>query len=484
MILGCALLVGLAFASGMVWRGELPGSRASALESPFLAPYPEDQLTDRRIEVVAHQVLARDLTLPRGKTQYFRATFPAELLGADVFVSVTARVRVGTYARQLLVVSDGVNVAHSAPISASEGLQTVTVSFPFRLSKTEFTIAVERSQPVELKELVFLGLADERYERDVCTETEGFVGHTPMSYVDYHENLSYRKPPGRIRIVFVGNSTIDGCKVARGATLSYILQQKLEGLHPGRFEVMNAGIAGASYIGHITSITSYYPMPQTFWPSIDRAAGYQHKQPSIADLAPDILVLAVHWNDLSDFGFLAYGGEERAEGRVSHADIALEAFFDFLDEFSGPNLDHLLSSYRTMTAQPIDFEQWEDYARSHYRMLTERYLERLTHYSPETKVVLLTLPNDRDEKGSTRFEAEIQRGVYADVADERNLPIIDLAGLFRSRFPKKSFRRMYASAYLFDDAIHFSYRGNQWLADRSFRTILTVAREEFGLRHR
>lgn len=53
-----------------------------------------------------------------------------------------------------------------------------------------------------------------------------------------------RKPPGRFRILALGDSHLFGWGVGQDESFAQVLEQRLEALAPGRFEVLNAGVPG------------------------------------------------------------------------------------------------------------------------------------------------------------------------------------------------------------------------------------------------
>jgi hypothetical protein len=58
------------------------------------------------------------------------------------------------------------------------------------------------------------------------------------------DETSVRKPPGRFRILALGDSHLFGWAVGQDDSFAQQLEQRLEALAPGRFEVLNAGVPG------------------------------------------------------------------------------------------------------------------------------------------------------------------------------------------------------------------------------------------------
>jgi len=58
------------------------------------------------------------------------------------------------------------------------------------------------------------------------------------------DEVSVRKPPGRFRILALGDSHLFGWAVGQDDSFAQVLERRLEELAPGRFEVLNAGVPG------------------------------------------------------------------------------------------------------------------------------------------------------------------------------------------------------------------------------------------------
>ena len=126
--------------------------------------------------------------------------------------------------------------------------------------------------------------------------------------------MSFKKEANRIRIVIVGNSTVNGvASVAHHATFPYLLQLKLETLYPGKFEVINYGIGAGGLLDQIISVknhfkfatndTNYFvqlinPAPHSETINSLSLAAASRDAVSLAALNPDIIIIASMWNDL------------------------------------------------------------------------------------------------------------------------------------------------------------------------------------------
>jgi len=58
------------------------------------------------------------------------------------------------------------------------------------------------------------------------------------------DETSVRKPPGRFRILALGDSHLFGWGVGQDESFAQVLERRLEELAPGRFEVLDAGVPG------------------------------------------------------------------------------------------------------------------------------------------------------------------------------------------------------------------------------------------------
>lgn len=235
--------------------------------------------------------------------------------------------------------------------------------------------------------------------------------------------------------------------------------------------MINAGIGGATLLGHVISITNHYPLHEWSWPNLAEMRDLLHQQPAIRDLDPDVVLLAAHWNDLTDFqAYLARGRvAPSGDGGTPplQADQALAALFAHLDAGTPESLQAAEALRERMMGQPLLPAFDPALARQHLRFLTTAYAQRLRRYVPKAQLVLVTLPSHATYPGSDPSEAALQREVDGAVAAELGLPLIDLAGEFEVQFPPGSGARRAAVATMFTDPIHFSYRGNEWLADET-----------------
>lgn len=438
----------------------------------FNSPAPQNKFIDRESKIIRRALVKKGdqrISLSKGSQKTFSFDIPEQYLkNENVFVSVTAVVSSEHPQKKLFTLSNGKLRSPSAPIPTPAKRRSLSAVLQTKLSESRVEVSFSPCAPLSIEELYYVISYDPRYQSRVNKKSlRKFMGED-VAENHYSEKLHFNKVPSSHRLVFVGNSTVAGIGSRQGATISHILQQKLDALRPEEFEVLNAGIGAATYVGHIVSIESYYPLRQNTWPSATGVARYIHSQPALSEINADTLVLAVHWNDIFDFkDFLAYGRDKRS-GQL-YADIALTAFFEFIKYPSQDNFEAAQAAYDNMLAQKKELPISKELAKEHYRFLTRTFVERWMEKNPNSKLVLMTLPNKAPY--GLAFEPDIQQEVYREIADEYNIALLDYRKAFEESFPAKSRMRRYAETHMFTDAIHFSPIGNQWLADSIYQEL-------------
>lgn len=445
--------------------------------NPFFAPYPNG-----RIEKVAQRSYRLRINQ---KEQVVSATKPLSLgfavpekltLSDNLFLAVTAEVKSKTDQEAAFSLSDGTHIAYAAPLPSRDGWQTITTVFPHAIEKRNFSVSFKGKNEFYVKSVDVNIRRDERYLRRNCSKTEVMLNGIMGSGFDVNERLNYPQK-NTTRIVFVGNSTVHGCGAPNGATLSYILQHKLDRIAPKKFQVMNFGIPGASFLGHIVSITNFYPIRQEHLPSVEDALYYLHRHPSLKDLQPDYVVLSVHWNDLENYlDYMSRKYQSLEDGAILAdtllLDETLEAFLKFIDSPTTANRQQYEAIKKTINAATParDFNK-EKLFEKHLSYLLERYLSRLQLHLPNTKVIMMTLPDMHEDSGPMTTESLAQKASYMRVAEKFGIPLIDLSIRGEKVFKSNRRAERFARAFIFSGNIHFQYRGNQWLVDRAFTEL-------------
>jgi hypothetical protein len=459
------------------------GLRADTPWNPFYAPYPQGKIEKVVLRSYREAISTGERSVSQATPLTIKFAIPKTIsLGNDVFLAVSAKVKTKLPQESALSLSDGTNIAHSAPISASEQWQTITTLFPHEIKTRNFQVSFNPKTEFLIEDVYINIRKDGRYLRKNCSKTEVMLNGLIGRGFDVNERLNYPKK-NTTRIVVVGNSTVQGCGSPNGGTFTYALQHKLDILAPKKFQVMNYGIPGASFLGHIVSITNYYPIRQENLPSVEDALYYLHRHPSLKDLDPDYVILSVLWNDLENYidqlsRRYSSVDEKSILANKLLLDETLESFLLFIDNPSFANETKYEESKSSLEeAKLIDRPERRKLFEKHLSFLLERYLSRIRLHLPNTKVLIMSLP-DRHDSAKMILEANVQRDVYTRFAKRFELPFIDLAKMGEEDLSSNTRAKQFASAYLFQGKIHFKYRGNQWLADRAFPEIETLLRAD------
>ena len=309
--------------------------------------------------------------------------------------------------------------AVSAYHSGGRGWENLTVVYPYN----------EKPDSVRLSLITRSGKATYGEIKPIVTYDDRFAKILPDSCNPLRERITFIKD-GRIRIVVVGNSTVNGHAVAdkRGA-FPYVLQLKLEAYFPGRFEVINFGLCGWHLPPQIITLDKAFNSNK----ACDGAAGcagkngqFTHKNilvseknadgntPTINQLQPDIIVFAGMWNDI--WRVLKYAGwgippNPDEVNRDYGAPLSIEylqAVFNYADQPTKKN-QGIADNLFKRAMKPIDpkiisrlqfrdhaalkasseFDDLVENARKKFRYLAEEFIRRGQRYS---NVWTVTLP--------------------------------------------------------------------------------------------
>lgn len=354
----------------------------------------------------------------------------------------------------------------------------------------------------------------------------------------FRERVTYKKG-NRIRIVVVGNSTINGkAEAAKNATFSYILQSKLESLFPNRFEVMNYGLCGWNLPSQIVSLEKHLHF--SLWCSgaswcqhegyINHdnilkkgIIGHQNKdnEATLHDLRPDVILLSSMWNDLwrtlktRDLG-MGYPFADEADllKDVPFSVIYIKSLFNYLDDPSRANylvadmvLQQAMKNKAGLSRLPSDFEGYmrdgnfkklSHNAEQKYRFLLTTFIEKAKRW---TTVWNMSLPSRfgasfnenlnslvsaniiesnklEDYKINAFIDADVERIQNSEiemVSMKLAVPFVNLSQVYRNEHrqatPREHENMGYFIGNLRDNA-HFSYRGNEYLADRFYSEMV------------
>lgn len=368
----------------------------------------------------------------------------------------------------------------------------------------------------------------------LATYDDRFTKTLPDACNPLRERVTYVKS-SRVRIVVVGNSTVNGHAVAdKRASFPYVLQLKLESMFPGRFEVINFGLCGWHLPPQIVSLDKAFNSNKACdgasWCG-GKEAQFTHKNalaiernadnntPTIGELKPDVIIFAGMWNDV--WRTLKYAGwgippnpdEVNRIGGVPASVEYLRSVIDYIDHPSQENY-RLAEKKFKLSMQPLGPEklmslQFQDHsslkrneqfkrlvenAGIKLAYLTEEFIMRARKYG---QVWTMTLPGrfgDAYEDAAAKmraggqispegFEKFLING-YIDAASERiqndeifrvsqklGVKSVDLSEIYHAENGAMPISEQLSLGYFLanvEDNVHFTYRGNEWIADRMF----------------
>ncbi len=257
--------------------------------------------------------------------------------------------------------------------------------------------------------------------RPIATYDDRFTKILPDGCNPLRERATYLKDE-RIRIVVVGNSTVNGHAVAdKRATFPYLLQLKLEAYFPGRFEVINFGQCAWHLPPQIITLDKAFNSNKACdgatWCG-GKEGQFSHKNvliaeqnadnntPTISQLKPNIIIFAGMWNDV--WRVLKYAGwgippNPDEVNRIGEIPISVEYLRAVLNYADHPNEKNYLIADklferamlpinpRTLAnlqfrdyislKKSIEFARLEDNARMKFRYLVEEFIRRSQRYS-------------------------------------------------------------------------------------------------------
>jgi hypothetical protein len=285
----------------------------------------------------------------------------------------------------------------------------------------------------------------------IATFDDRFTKTLPDACSPLRERATYAKN-GRIRIVVVGNSTVNGFVHAdKRVTFPYALQLKLEALYPGRFDVVNFGICAWHLAPQVVTLDHNFHLnlvcdgavwcsparPFSHRNALDIQQNEDRNTPTIRDLTPDVIVFAGMWNDVWrtlkywDWGIPPKPDEvNRIEGEP--ASVAyLRSVFRYIDHPTPQSLAAaeavLLQATQPLDTASVDSLSFNDYAalkssplfaelvknaRVKFRYLSSEFIRRSQAYAKVWSLVLPERFADSFEEAAARLVAG---GVMADV---------------------------------------------------------------------
>lgn len=296
----------------------------------------------------------------------------------------------------------GGHEALSAFHSGNSEWEYLTVVYPYEQWPEALRISLQSSR----------GVARFTEVKALATHDDRFVKALPDGCNPLRERVTYAKD-GRIRIVVVGNSTVNGHAVAdKRASFPYVLQLKLESLFPGRFEVINFGLCGWHLPPQITTLDKAFNSNKACDGAVwcgGKDGQFSHKNvlameqnadnntPTISELKPDVIIFAGMWNDV--WRALKYTGwgippNPDEVNRVGGEPASVEYLRAVLNYADHPTEENYRQAEKTfeMAMRPLDSSvtsalQLRDYASlrnsAEFQRLVENASTKLAYLSEE-----------------------------------------------------------------------------------------------------
>lgn len=411
--------------------------------------------------------------------------------------------------------------AESAFHSGSGKWEYLTVVAPYAIAGKKLRISLRSEQGLaRFKAPELLVMTDDRFD--------GVLSPQDIGGGRLRERVAFQKDPGRVRIAIVGNSTVNGVAfVAHHASFPYLLQHKLESIYPGRFEVINYGIGAGGLLDQIVSVnhhfkfatsdTSYHMQlinpARHETPSSTSLVNAAKDAMSLASLKPDVIIIASMWNDLDrltnevvqlrDYGALA----EFLRLLDAPTSNNYLAYTNKKNEFIRQINTHGERSYYSYAwssnqaySELVSDDQFFAVARraeAKYEELLDAFVARANQLS---QVWNLELPANGGKKAVEFYDrfpdsllkadgmpaekkkaivfyrqitSAIQSRSGQRVANKYRIPNLDLAASYDALIEDGDAANWARLDYFVPDLIHFTYRGNQWIADEIFRLMET-----------
>lgn len=299
----------------------------------------------------------------------------------------------------------------SAFHSGSGKWENLTVVFPYE----------EEPEKIRLTLITTKGKAIYSEIKPIITYDDRFNKSLPDACNPLREKVTYLND-GRIRIVVVGNSTVNGHAVAnKRASFPYVLQLKLEAYFPGRFEVVNFGLCGWHLPPQIVTINNAFNGNKacdganwcggkegqfTHLNMLNLEMNIDRNTPTISQLNPKVIIFAGMWNDV--WRVLKYAGwgippnsdeVNRSNGKPSSVEY-FQAAFNYADNPNLANLraannifkkammpidqamlSHLEIKTHSALVKSKDFDYLKENAAQKFRYLSEEFIRRARLHS-------------------------------------------------------------------------------------------------------
>lgn len=489
--------------------------------------------------------------LPRVETNL---SIPQKLQSKNMNLSVSAWIwSNSTLSTYLQIETNTGRKALSAFHSGSGCWEYITVVYPYSEIIDSFNIKLVTTKKGTAKfdEIRPVLIFDNRFENALNNRFDISLESIRNKEIKnpFRETVHLDKGK-RKRIVIVGGSTIFGWDENINASISYILQSKLESIYPGKFEVLNYGLPAWTLQSQIVSIEKSY-----FYKSWNSGLirpeemasfleGYKKALPinqpflryylilsdlTLKNIDPDLIVLGTMWNDVTSVLFTDF--EQNAElpkglynffqnpielaicDNIPCSVLYLKSLYRYMDDTNGYNLATAKLMYDNTIQQSLkykniiktelkniekqlnrvdlnNFKSSEgmkiaiNNSKVKYNFLMREFINRASKFS---SIWHVTLPFKREDNTlrddpqkmhyyKLKVANEIQNTVGEKVSSDFNIPFINLSSNFSRQYDHILPLQYYNLKY-FNDYVHFTYRGNQWIADQIFKEMETKFNE-------
>lgn len=336
----------------------------------------------------------------------------------------------------------------------------------------------------------------------------------------YREPINYTKKNKCYRVVCIGGSTTYGIGASDNATYPYILQQKLNAVAPGRFEVINLG----KQSGHIRQfLLDSYKSSFEFEPNYIHDAHWlnyneikeEHFKNCAKfgwlDLKPDMLIIAPCWNDINNLVMWHGMGSDKEIGlgftcRNLFTIVEFSNFFQkyalgyYLKELVYIIAQHILDEHIIKSKIMESDEEVNAVINKIEKKKNSPECDKIKHNYEKNlifllslyrdilsnpEILLVTLPglygnnelNNTEVKYlanthnvsyeremvsylSTQLAETIERESMENISEKYNIRLINISGKLEKLDMNE---RM--NSLIFCDPIHLTYRGNSLVAD-------------------
>ncbi|KWT84961.1 hypothetical protein [Candidatus Magnetominusculus xianensis] len=410
----------------------------------------------------------------------------------NIYYSLSAWVWSDTeLSTMLMLKSNTENIGVSAFHNGGRKWEYITVVYPYDDNPEYFEVSLlNRNGTALFRDVTGLALGDNRFQGVSVSRGGGFS-----------ERL-YPNEGKRKRIMLVGGSSIQGYG-AFNRTVSIILQSKLETIYPGKYEVINYGMGGYRLEGDLIS----YDTDKMFNDTLLRLFRYNPLfasiqqdfiyEPSIKSLKPDYIILSItpfhsSWaiNCLDTCAiFNGYNNcnasldallKYKTYPTVSNYYALKQTYLSALE--CSNKYDERIKIDESSRAHNIDsvaLNKYYDLYSGTYTAIWYLVTSIANIFGQHSDVYAITMPINSymirinpDSKNYSYYNTYLyESNVYSKVCRELNtkgiIGCLDIHQDFQRKYSSLDYNKYVETGYFFDNA-HFSYRGNEYIADTIF----------------